>query len=46
MATLTTTEEIIDALGGTAVVSRMTRRQMAQVARWKRVGKFPPRFTC
>jgi hypothetical protein len=40
--TLTTCTEIIEALGGTAAVSRLTRRQMAQVARWKRWGKFPP----
>jgi hypothetical protein len=33
---------IIEVLGGTAEVSRLTRRQMAQVARWKRWNSFPP----
>jgi hypothetical protein len=42
MAKLKTTVEIIDLLGGTAAVARLTRRSDQQVSRWKSNGRFAP----
>lgn len=42
MAHLKNTTKIIDVLGGTAEVARLTGRPQAQVSRWKRWGRFPP----
>lgn len=42
MATLRTSTEIIDQLGGTAEVSRLTGKRMQNVSRWKGENRFPP----
>jgi hypothetical protein len=41
MAKLKTAVEIIDLLGGTRAVARLTQRSEQQVSRWKSSGRFP-----
>lgn len=41
MESLTTTGEVIDALGGTAAVARLFGRSMTVVSNWKAGGCFP-----
>ena len=40
MEPLATTSEVIDALGGTAAVARLTGRSMQAVSNWKERGLF------
>jgi hypothetical protein len=40
--TLRTAGQIIDALGGTGSVAALTRRKDSQIARCRRLNKFPP----
>ncbi len=40
--TLNTVDSVIDALGGTGAVAKITRRTAAAVSNWRRVGTFPP----
>ncbi len=39
---LETASEVIDALGGTAAVARLTNRQMQHVSNWRSTGRLPP----
>lgn len=41
---LKTASEIIDALGGTAEVARLTKRGMAAVSNWRASGRLPAEF--
>lgn len=40
---LSTVDEVIDALGGTAAVARLTGGRMQAVSNWRDRGGFPPR---
>jgi hypothetical protein len=40
MEPLATTSEVIDALGGTAAVARLTGRSMQAVSNWRERGRF------
>lgn len=39
---LTSTSEVIDALGGTAAVARMLNAKMQSVSNWRATQTFPP----
>jgi hypothetical protein len=43
MIVLQTTNEVIDALGGTSKVARLLGRPMNDVSNWRSTGKFPPK---
>lgn len=40
---LTTVDEVIDALGGTSVVAKMTRRSLSAVSNWRAEQRINPR---
>lgn len=42
MNELVTTSEVIDALGGTTRVARLTGRKLAAVSNWRDKASFPP----
>lgn len=43
MKVLTTTSEVIDALGGNKPVKDLTKRTVdSAVSNWRKIGKFPP----
>lgn len=42
MRTLSTTSEVIDALGGTAEVARLTGRKLNAASNWHQFQTFPP----
>lgn len=42
MNELATTSEVIDALGGTTRVARLTGRKLAAVSNWREKQSFPP----
>lgn len=40
---LTTASDVIDALGGTTAVARLTRRKPQHVTNWRSTGRLPPK---
>ena len=43
MSTLSTTDEVIDALGGNVVVAAITETSSSAISNWRAAGKFPAR---
>lgn len=41
---LRTADEVVEALGGTGAVARMTRRVDSAVSNWRKAGRFPSRL--
>jgi hypothetical protein len=39
---LTTTDAVIDALGGTQAAARLTGRRQSAASNWRHAGQFPP----